>query len=187
MRSPFCFITKPVDGQRYNNTKNIGGVDLIISTSEENHLASNRRAQVVALPLNYKGDIRISDILLVHHNVFKYYNDMKGRKRSGKSYFMDELFFVDMEQFYMYNHQGKWHSHDRYCFVKPVDKKKEGLVKSHKEEPLTAIMKYPNKYLKSQGVQVGDQIIFKPDSEYEFDVEGEKLYRMYDHQITVVI
>ena len=48
-------------------------------------------------------------------------------------------------------------------------------------------MKYPNEYLSSKGVKKGDRVIFKPDSEYEFEVEGEKLYRMYDHQITVVL
>ena len=40
-------------------------------------------------------------------------------------------------------------------------------------------------YLKSKGVQDGDRVFFTPDSEYEFNVDGEKLYRMYDHQITI--
>jgi hypothetical protein len=34
------------------------------------------------------------DTLLVHHNVFKFYNDIKGVERSGRSYFMDDLFFI---------------------------------------------------------------------------------------------
>ena len=46
-------------------------------------------------------------------------------------------------------------------------------------------MKYPNNYLSSQGVSKGDRISFKPESEYEFMVDDEKLYRMYDHQITM--
>jgi hypothetical protein len=48
-------------------------------------------------------------------------------------------------------------------------------------------MKYPNKYLLSKGVNKGDKISFKPESEYEFMVDDEKLYRMYDHQITMVL
>ena len=48
-------------------------------------------------------------------------------------------------------------------------------------------MKYPNKYLLSKGVNKGDKILFKPESEYEFMVDDEKLYRMYDHQITMVL
>ena len=48
-------------------------------------------------------------------------------------------------------------------------------------------MKYSNDYLKSKGVSKGTKVSFKPDSEYEFEVEGEKLYRMYDHQITLTL
>jgi co-chaperonin GroES (HSP10) len=60
-------------------------------------------------------------------------------------------------------------------------------MKLGKEEPLVGIMKYPNKYLSSQGVKSGDRISFKPNSEYEFTVDDEKLYRMFDHQITMKI
>ena len=51
MRSPFYFIVRPTKGKRYNNSKEIGGVDFITSTSEENHMASNREAIVVSTPL----------------------------------------------------------------------------------------------------------------------------------------
>jgi hypothetical protein len=46
-------------------------------------------------------------------------------------------------------------------------------------------MKYPNEYLLSKGINEGDIVCFRPDSEYEFMVEDETLYRMFDHQITV--
>jgi len=46
-------------------------------------------------------------------------------------------------------------------------------------------MKYPNKYLMSKGIKKGDKVSFQPESEYEFEVNGEKLYRIYDHQITL--
>jgi hypothetical protein len=47
------------------------------------------------------------------------------------------------------------------------------------------IMKYSNEYLISQGINAGDMVCFSPDNEYEFTVDGEKLYRMFDHQITI--
>lgn len=46
-------------------------------------------------------------------------------------------------------------------------------------------MVYPNEYLMSKGVNAGDEVCFAPDSEYEFTVDGEKMYRMFDHQITI--
>ena len=107
MQSPDRFIVKPVNGKRYNNTKEIGGLEFITSTSEEEVAASNREAEVIAVPLNYKGEIEPGDTLLVHHNVFKFYNDMKGRRQSGRSFFKEDLFFIEDEQFYMYKKNNK--------------------------------------------------------------------------------
>ena len=72
MKSIYQFIVKPLNKNRYNNTKEIEGVDLIISTSEEDVSASNRQAIVLETPINYCGPIEKGDTLLVHHNVFKY-------------------------------------------------------------------------------------------------------------------
>ncbi len=187
MRSPFYFIVKPVKGKRYDNSKKIGGIDFITSTSEENHLASNRKAIVVSTPLGYNGDIEPGDILLVHHNVFKFYNDMKGRQKSGKSFFKDDMFFVDNMQFYMYNKNNHWHCHDQYCFVKPIPSTESYIHKPFSEEPLMGKIRYINKYLSSKGLVEGDLVTFQPDTEYEFNVEGEKLYRMFDHHIKMVL
>ena len=92
MKSPFYFIAKPKNGKRYDNTKEIAGVEFIISTSEEDAKFSNRYAEVVEVPLGYTGPIEIGDTLLVHHNAFKYYNDMRGRQKSGKSFFKNSYF-----------------------------------------------------------------------------------------------
>lgn len=185
MRSPFYFIAKPINGKRYDNTKIIGGIEIITSTSEEDFKFSNRLAEVIELPLGYKGPIEVGNTLLVHHNVFKFYNDMKGRQKSGKSFFKDDLFFIEPDQFFMYNDGHSWNAYDRYCFVKPIPSVETYIKKPLSEEPLMGVMKYPNKYLLDQGIMPGDKICFKPDSEYEFTVDEEKLYRMYDHQITV--
>ena len=185
MKSPFNFIVQPALGRRYSNTKKIGGIDLIISSSEEDASASNREAIVKELPIGYSGPIKIGDTLLVHHNVFKFYNDIKGRRKSGKSFFRDDLFFVDADQFFLYKQDGSWHSHDRFCFVKPVPMEESLLSKPGSKEPLMGTMEYPNKYLLSQGVNKGTKISFTPDSEYTFDIDGEELYRIYDHQITM--
>jgi hypothetical protein len=100
MKSPFYFIVKPYNDKRYDNTKKIGNVNFITSTSKEDHTSSNRYAIVVETPINYTGPVKPGDTLLVHHNVFKYYNDMQGREKSGKSFFKDDLFFIDNDQFF---------------------------------------------------------------------------------------
>ena len=53
MKSIYQFIVSPVNNKRYNNTKKVGDVDLVISTSE-NYTTSNRQAIVIETPLNYE-------------------------------------------------------------------------------------------------------------------------------------
>jgi hypothetical protein len=187
MKSPFNFIVRPLDGKRYNNIKKIGDVDFIVSTSEEDYKSANRYGEVFETPIGYSGPIKIGDILLVHHNVFKFYNDMKGNQRSGRSFFKDDLFFVDSEQFFMFYNGEEWTAYDKYCFVKPIPTIESYIYKPFAEEPLMGKIKYVNEYLKSKGVKSGDTVTFLPDTEYEFNIDGEKLYRMYDHHISMVI
>jgi len=185
MKSPFYFIVTPLKGKRYDNTKDISGIEFIVSTSEEDHKFSNRYAVVIETPLGYAGPIRPGDTLVVHHNAFKFYNDMKGRRRSGKSFFREDVFLIEDDQFYMYKNDDGWNAYDRYCFVEPMSATESYIKKPFSEEPLMGIMKYPNQYLIDRGVVSGTPICFSPDSEYEFTIDGKKMYRMFDHQIAI--
>ena len=187
MRSPDAFIVKPLNDSRYDNVRKINDVDLIVSTSQEDHRFSNRYGLVEATPISYSGPIEPGDTLLVHHNVFKYYYDMKGVQKSGRSFFKDDLFFVTDDQFFLFKKSDKWRAHGKYCFVKPVEEKESWIKKFTKEEPLIGELKYGNDQLTAFGVNEGDEISFTPESEYEFYVDGERLYRMYTENITLVL
>jgi hypothetical protein len=187
MKSPFNFIVKPLNGRRYDNVKDVGGVDIITSVSTEDHTVSNRFAEVVSTPVNYDGEISEGDTLLVHHNVFKYYYDMKGRQKSGRSYLFDDLFILDNDQFFMYKKDGKWKVFGDYCFIKPAEKEERYLHSSGSEQPLVGYAKYIDDYLMSMGVKEGDKVSYLPHSEYPFTVDGEKLYRMKSKRVALWI
>lgn len=184
MKSPNQFIVEPEKGKRYDNTKNIGGLDFIVSTSIEDHMSSNRFAKVISTPANYKGDITPGDTLVVHHNVFKYYNDMKGRRRSGKSFLKDNLFLIDKDQYFLYKRNGAWVAKDGFLFIKPIPKSaNKWIYTSNTEEPLIGEVKYISS--SESELSVGDVVSFLPNTEYAFTVDGEKLYRMYKDHITM--
>jgi len=185
MKSPFFFIIKPNKGKRYDNTKNIGGLEVITSTDTEDHRFSNRYANVVETPVGYKGEIQKGDTLLVHHNVFKYYYDMQGREKSGRSFLRDDMFFIDEDQFFLYKHKGEWKSHSKYCFIEPIAEQEYYLTKFTNEEPLMGKIRYINEELVNLGLKVGDIICYTPHSDYEFIVDGEKLYRMFTNNISI--
>lgn len=185
MKSPYSFIVKPVNNRRYDNVKNIAGIDFITSTSQEDHTVSNRFAEVISTPIDYPGPVKVGDTLLVHHNVFKYYYDMKGNQKSGKSFLFDDLFLVDDDQYFLYKTEDQWKSRDRYCFVSPMEKGEFYLDYHGNEQPLVGMIKYSNNILEDQGIFAGDVVSFKPNSEYEFNIDEEKLYRVMTHMITM--
>jgi len=188
MQSPYSFIVTPLKNRRYDNIKMYGDKKFYTSVSEEDHTVSNRFAKVINVPINYKGEVQIGDTLLVHHNVFKFYNDMYGKRQSGKSWLKDNLFLVDPDQFFLYKRNDEWKGYDKYCFIKPLPKKDFYLdgVGVH-EEPLCGKIKYSNQQLEKLGLNVGDEVSYQPDTEYVFYIDEEKLYRMFTNNITMLI
>jgi hypothetical protein len=183
MKSHNQFIVVPANESRYDNVKSIEGLDIILNTSEEEASFSNRVAIVLKTPINYSGPIEEGDSILVHHNVFKFYNDMYGRRQSGKSFFKDNQFFVDETQYYMYKKISKWYAVEPFCFVAPLPKTETYIYKPFTNEPLMGIMEYPCQSIERHGIKKGDVVTFMPDSEYEFKVEDKKLYRIRSKNI----
>ena len=53
------------------------------------------------------------------------------------------------------------------------------------EQKLKGELVYSNSELSSLGLSIGDVVGFTPDSEYEFEIEGDKLYRILSNQVTI--
>lgn len=186
MKSPYSFIVKPIDGKRYDNTRTYGDIEFITNSSVESADHSNRFAVVESTPIGYTGPIKKGDHLLVHHNVFKFYYDMKGREKSGRSFFKEDLFFVDYDQFFLYRTENSdWQAHSKYCFIEPAKEEDYYIKKFTNEEPLVGTIRYINQELLNLGLNVGDKVCYEPDCEYEFTVDGQKLYRMFTNNLVV--
>tara|TARA_B100000768_G_scaffold92412_1_gene86396 strand:- start:18706 stop:19281 length:576 start_codon:yes stop_codon:yes gene_type:complete len=183
MQSPNQFIVTPSNNRRYDNVKTIEGLEIILDTSEESASFSNREAVVLSTPINYIGPITKGDTLLVHHNVFKYYNDMYGRRQSGKSFFKDNKFFIDETQYYMYKNNSKWYAVEPFCFVAPLPATETYIYKPFSDEPLMGVMEYTCDSIEKHGIKKGDIVTFMPDSEYEFKFNEQKLYRIRSKNI----
>lgn len=188
MQSLYYFVVEPVDGKRYDNTRNYGGKEFIISTSQEDHTVTSRLAKVINVPFGYSGLIAIGDDVIVHHNVFRKMFDMRGKEIDSYSFIRENLYYLDDMQMYAYRKPGEtWIPVGRYCFVKPIKHQEDTFIKRKGEErELWGEMVYPNARLQDLGVEPGAVISFQPESEYEFRIDGEKLYRMYDSNICLI-
>jgi hypothetical protein len=182
MRGLYYFIVKPVES-RYKNTKNIGDKSLITNTENFTHQNVNRNAIVLAVPKDIDTEIKIGDEVIVHHNVFRVWKDIRGVEQNSKSYFKDDQYFVQQDQMYLYKQNNQWKSIDDYCFIKPIHSLNKLDIGN--EQPLIGVLKYTNnsKYLKK--LNIGDLVGFTPRSEYEFIINGERLYRVLTKAITI--
>jgi len=129
MKSIQQFIIKPI-GQRYNNELTVGDKKLIVNSSISNHKFVNREAVVVSTPLALKTDIKVGDTVLVHHNLFRRYYNLKGKSVNSTKYFKDDMYFASVDQIYMYKRNNKWNTVLDYCFIKPVINKDESKLSS---------------------------------------------------------
>ena len=178
MQSLYYFIVKPFD-DRYDNIRQVDGNNLIINTGIEDHRFISKKAVVVSTPAAYTTKINIGDELYIHHNIFRRWYDQKGKERNSSTHFKDDLYFVAPEQIYMYNLKP----HLDYCFIKPL--KNQSILENRKEQPNVGIVKYSNKSLEALGIIPETLITFTPNSEFEFIIEGERLYCMKSNDIAL--
>ena len=183
MKSIYDFIIEPKN-TRYNNTKKVGDKELVLNTEIFNHQYVSREAVIKHLPLAIDTELQIGDEVIIHHNVFRRWHNMKGEEKNSRSYIDENTYCVKEDQIYSYNRNNQgWKTLNGFCFVKPI--KSNDNFTTKKEEVLVGIMKYMDPLLKEYNISEGDLVGFTPDSEYEFVINGEKLYRILTTDISL--
>ena len=167
------FIIEPI-GNRYNNSVRVDDKELILNTEIFNHQYINRLAKVIATPLLFQSPVKVGDEVIVHHNVFRRWHDVKGREKNSRSYWKENKYIISEDQIYLYNNKAM----PGFSFIKPL--KSNNKFTNDKEQPLIGIVKY------SDGkFNINDLVGFTPNSEYEFVINGERLYRVMNKFITI--
>ena len=177
MKSVYNFVVTP-KGERYNNKKKVGDSELILNTEIFNHQYVNREAIVISTPIIGDTNIKPGDTVIVHHNVFRRWHNVKGIEKNSRSYYNESTYMISKDQIFLYKRNNKWVAPKGYCFVKPL--KAQNPLNIDLEKPLQGVVKY------SDGtVKVNDLVGFRPNSKYEFIVDGERLYRVLSNFITI--
>jgi len=186
MKSPNYFVVSPLNDEAYSLTKNIAGVDILMSSNIEDHTRVNRFAVVRAVPDWYDGDISVGDTLVVHHNVFRVYYDMKGNKKNSWNHFRDNIYLIDQLQFFLYKKaDGDWIAPYPYCFVSPVEQLEDKAVKrTNIMEDNLGVVEYVHNHSE---LKPGDNVYFNRDMEYEFTIDDKRMYRMKSSDVCLKI
>ena len=176
MRAYKDFIVSPI-GERYNNSKKVDNKELVLNTEIFNHQFINRLALVLETPILFDTPIKKGDKIILHHNVFRRWHDVKGVEKNSRSYWKEDKYFISSDQIFLYK-KKHWMAMPGYSFVQPIKSTNE-LIKDS-EEPLIGIIKYSDETYNKE-----ELVGFTPNSEYEFVIEGKRLYRVLNKFITI--
>jgi hypothetical protein len=183
MKSLYNYIISTTN--RYDNKVSIDNKELILNTevTERDYMFVNRIGTVVNVPINITTPIKPGDDVIIHHNVFRRWFDVRGVERNSGSYIDEDKYIVAPDQLFAYKQNSKWHCPNMYCFVEPLEN--EDIWSTESEQKLLGKLTYTNDYLESLGLSYGDIVGFTPDSEYEFNIDDKKLYRILSTDITI--
>ena len=134
MNPRYGYLIEPL-GSEYNNTKKIAGVDLVVNTTIEDAAFVNRLGVVKGLPTNIEdNELEVGDVVVVHHNVFRTYLNMKGQKTKSNELFRENSDIVALERIYLYKRKNDWKALKTYCFGLPVDYTKDSAILRDKKK-----------------------------------------------------
>ena len=182
MRGLYDFIIKPV-GNEYDNEVNIEGKNIVLNTKIESYKFVNNVAEVLEVPAAFKTPIKKGDLIVIHHNVFRTFYDMKGVKKKSRSSLGNGIYLCALDQIYLYKGSNKWKSVNSRCFIKPLESNND--LEVEKERKLVGILKIGNSSLEALGITEGDTVGYTPNGEYDFIVDEERLYCMKSNDIVI--
>lgn len=175
MRSIDKYIIEPKDG-RYNNTTKIGDVDFVVNTDMFNHKYISREARVISTPSIYDLPIKKGMDIIVHHNIFRRWHDVRGNERDSSSFIREDRYYASLDQVFLYKEEGKWKAFGDTCYVSPV--KNTDIFELGDTVKNVGILEISNQQLEAMELKVGDIVRFPSKFEYEFVIDGQLMYRL---------
>jgi len=179
------YVIVEVDESYINEVEVAGGLKLTVNTTIESIEHINRKARIISAPAFTP--LKEGDYIIMHHNICRLRNGVKGELIRSNYHLKENQYFVPLTEIFMYKRPDEyWEALAPFVFVKPIVH--EGIKSSLHIIDSTAAhngmvrnigyIKYGNKLLDDYGFVKGDKILFSNDSEYEFCIEGELLYKM---------
>ena len=207
MRIPKDYFLVQVE-KPYNDTVEVNGREIFLDIKFDPYKFARQYGIIyekpIGLPKGLNFDVKKGDKVYFHHHVTgsvgavtmdqKFENDSsQDFKSQNLITWIDEenIYKVHWKQMYARVRKGKLKMLHHWNFVKQTTedeesiKTKSGIFIKPEVEDITlhGNIKYMNKWMKDQGVEVDDEVIFSENSEYEMDIEGEKMLRMRNEDI----
>tara|TARA_R100001443_G_scaffold61989_2_gene72004 strand:- start:1563 stop:2141 length:579 start_codon:yes stop_codon:yes gene_type:complete len=176
----------------HEDTVEVNGRELFLDTSYDELKHARQYGTVVgaprALSMGHKRDIKEGDKVYCHHFLVNEENRVNFLEQ-------DNVYKIFFESIYARVRDGELKMVSHWNFVKQkVEDESNYMTKSGiytkpeaEDEELHGYVCHMNDELKSWGVKIGDEVIFSKNSEYDMQIEGEKLLRMRNFDILAIV
>ena len=104
---------------------------------------------------------------------------MRGKEKNTSSFVKEDLYHLALDQVFAYRRKEKWIAAPGYTFVEPIQAREDEWDTSKELELCGRLTISPE----GLDADTGDLVGFTPNSEYEFYIEGKRLYRVYLNDI----
>lgn len=183
--------------EAYNSSLTLkSGLVLFLDQNIKQAKDTIRYGEVLSVPGDIDLDIKIGDTLFVHHGIVVI-TVMENQPDIDSSFMIDKeerLYRVPMDRSwplaYAVIRGGIFMCLEGICFIRPLKTKKYDtsiyIPGNEKELKHLGEVVYSNRGLRAKGVMEGSKVVFSKNSEYQFSVDGEELYCMFDRWILCI-
>ena len=124
-----------------------------------------------------KSSIKVGDEVIVHHNVFRRWKNVYGIEKNSRNYIDENTYLLQPDQLFLYKQNNTWKVPKGYCWLQPIKNKNKFSID---KEQLVGVVKYTDGTINKNSL-VG----FHASGQYEFIVDGQRLYRVLSNLITI--
>lgn len=176
----------------HENTIDVGGVEMYLDSSYNPMHNARQHGTIVGLPGAVhpaaKMDIQIGDIAYFHHFVIEESNRVSYHEE-------EDVFQAHFSQIYCVVRDGEIIMQSHWNFVEQKEeneediKTKSGLYfkSNNGDVELYGYLRHTNDWMLSNGGDLGDEVVFSKNSEYDMEVEGKKYLRMRNIDILATV
>tara|TARA_B110000977_G_scaffold95860_1_gene126473 strand:- start:4556 stop:5128 length:573 start_codon:yes stop_codon:yes gene_type:complete len=178
MKNPNAFIIRLPE--KFKSELELGDVNILLVSKFQEFENRHMEAKIVSLPVLHDTGAKVGDTLYFHHHVV-----LNAHFDIG-----DDLYLVPFHPMGGRNNLANAFKNEEgihlladWVFMEPMEsskKMKSDLIELLPEDAPNdhGRIKYPSEALEEMDIHPGDVVYFSKNSDYEMEVDGEKLWRM---------
>ena len=132
------------------------------------------------MPAANYANLQIGDKVIVHHNTFRKWFNVKGHLKDSSNFVKKDTFQATTDMIFAYDRGDGWKPVEDWIFVKPIPKSVEDIWNTGTHETQTGIIKIGDEH-------VGEKVMFEEWCEHKYIIDGELLYRMSKHNLLLLL